>query len=132
LQSRRPKAPTKTLQIFHSISETDDEFNWYKYDLLAADDINEVCAVINQKEGIYAYSYNSESSGTWYQRDKNGAIISKGSKGSSSQFNFTFTPAIIGGIVGGCIVLIGGIAFLLRPKKAVPAEGSGYQGGVML
>ena len=120
-----------TLHTCYSISESDDEFNWYKYDLVDADDINEVCSVINEKEGMYAYSYNSESSGTWYQRDKNGAITSKG---SGSQFNFTFTPAIIGGIIGGCIILIGAFAFLLRPKKAAhtPAEASVYQGGVML
>jgi hypothetical protein len=96
---------------------------------MAADDVNEVCAVINQKEWMYTYSYNSESSGTWYHRDENGAIISKG---SSSQFSFDFTQAIIGGIFGGCIVIIGVIAFLWRPKKAAPAEVSVYQGGVML
>ena len=114
----------------YSISDTDDQFNWYKYDLKDTDDINQVCATINQKEGAYTYSYNAESSGTWYERDKNGQITSDG---SSSQFSLDLTPAIIGGIVASCIILVGAIAcFVIKSKKARRADESVYKGGVML
>lgn len=95
-----------------------------------ADDINQVCAFINQKEGAYTYNYNSEASGTWYARDKNGAITSNG---ANSKFNIELSPAIIGGIVAFCIILIGGIACLVsRSKKATRADEAVYKGGVML
>jgi hypothetical protein len=119
-----------TLTLKHCFirsEDPDDQFNWYEYDLRDANDINQVCAVINQKEGIYTYSYNSKSSGTWYKRDRNGAIIS-----TRSYYQVQLSPAIIGGIVAACIVFIGGIAFLLRPKKVKPQEESVYQGGVMM
>ena len=96
-----------------------------------ADDIDEVCAVINQMEGVYTYTYNSASSGSWYERDKNGSSVSKN---VASSFQFNLSPTIIGGILAGCVVLIVGIALLLRPKnvKHQGADSAVYSGGVML
>jgi hypothetical protein len=82
-------------------------------------------------EGVYTYTYNSDSSGSWYERDKNGSIVTK----HIASFQFNFSPTIIGGIIAGCVVLIVGIALLLKPSKKQKhqgAEGAVYSGGVML
>ncbi len=55
------------------------------------------------------------------------------SSGASSKLNIELSPAIIGGIVVSCIILIGGIACLVsRSKKAKRADEAVYKGGVML
>lgn len=81
-------------------------------------------------EGVYTYTYNSDSSGSWYERDKNGSIVSK----QIASFQFNLSPTIVGGIFAGCVVLIVGIALLLKPKKQKQqgADGAVYSGGVML
>ena len=116
--------------MFFYIAETDDQYGWYKWDVKDANDIDEVCAVINQMEGVYTYTYNSDSSGSWYKRDKNGSIVTK----HVASFRFNLSPTIIGGIITGCVVLIVGIALLLKPKKQKQqgADGAVYSGGVML
>ncbi len=97
-----------------------------------ADDINEVCAVLNQKAGAYTWSYDMEASGTWYERDANGQIASKdGAIKSSSAISIA--PAIIGVLATICVVLVGGAAFLIRRRqKYAESSESVYSGGKMV
>jgi len=45
----------------------DDQYNWYTYDMdyNNAQDLDGVCAALQQMEGNYEYQYDQESSGTW-------------------------------------------------------------------
>lgn len=92
-----------------------------------ADDVNEVCYVINQMEGEYTYAYDEELSGTWYERNKKGVIVTGDEKME------IFTPTTIGIIVGVGVVVIAGAAFLLKSKKKKSESNEPvYQGGTML
>mmetsp|Transcript_1765 Transcript_1765/g.3789 ORF Transcript_1765/g.3789 Transcript_1765/m.3789 type:complete len:549 (+) Transcript_1765:55-1701(+) len=108
--------------------DNDDTYNWYTYDLKEADDVNGVCEVLNQMAGEYSYIYDEEASGTWYNRNKKGQIVN----GAESE-GMALSPAIITGIVCVCLAVIGGAAFLLKPKKKHSDSNEPvYQGGTML
>lgn len=111
----------------------DGQYSWYKYDVKDADDINEVCAVLNKKEGAYTWSYDMESSGTWYERDSNGQITSKDSAATKDANSITIAPAIIGVLVTICVFVVGGAAFLImRRQKYAESSESVYSGGKMV
>ncbi|KAL7533979.1 hypothetical protein ACHAXR_009899 [Thalassiosira sp. AJA248-18] len=109
--------------------EEEDEnaanYNWYTYDMQEADDINEVCATINQMESAdYSHVYDEEASGTWYKRNKKGAIItSESSEGLSG--------GAIGMIVLVVLGVVGAAGFFLTKAKAKKAPETEYQGGAM-
>lgn len=97
-----------------------------------ADDINEVCTVLKQKEGAYTWSYDMETSGTWYERDVNGQIASKDSATITSSSNYV-EPAIIGIVATICVFVVGGAAFLTRRRqKYAESSESVYSGGTMI
>ncbi|KAL3758822.1 hypothetical protein ACHAWU_007939 [Discostella pseudostelligera] len=114
-------------------ADDDGQYSWYKYDVKNADDINEVCAVLNKKEGAYTWSYDMESSGTWYERDSNGQIASKDSAATKDSNSITIAPAIIGVLVTICVFVVGGAAFLImRRQKYAESSESVYSGGKMV
>ena len=106
----------------------DDMYNWYTADMSAddAEDIATVCAVVNKMEGAYTHAYDEESSGTWYSRDKKGAIIR--SNGESQGMS----GGAIAAIVAVCVGVVGVAAFLLKPKKTSDSSTPVYQGGTMM
>jgi len=109
-------------------NQDDDYSSWYTYDMQEADDINEVCSVINLMEGEYSYVYDEEKSGSWYDRSRSGAIID-GSEGSG----IILSPAHIVGIVAGVIVLFASLFYCTRSKKASSDSNEPvYQGGQMM
>ena len=112
------------------LSENDDQYNWYTYDLKEADDIDEVCYALNQMAGEYNHVYDEEASGTWYERNSSGEIKSAG---QSDGLSLDLSPGIIAIIVGVAVLILGGAAFLLKPKKK-PQDSNGpvYVGGTML
>ncbi len=97
-----------------------------------ADDINEVCTVLNQKEGAYTWSYDMETSGTWYERDSNGQIASKDSAAMTSSA-ISIAPTIICVLVTMCVFVVGGAAHLIRRRQKWPVSSeSVYSGGEMI
>ncbi len=113
-------------------ADDDGRYSWYTYDVKDADDINEVCAVLNQKAGAYTWSYDMEASGTWYERDANGQIASKDGAIKSSNA-ISIAPAIIGVFATICVVIVGGAAFLIkRRQKYAESSESVYSGGKMV
>eukprot|EP00584_Thalassiosira_punctigera_P011102 CAMPEP_0172529108 /NCGR_PEP_ID=MMETSP1067-20121228/3256_1 /TAXON_ID=265564 ORGANISM="Thalassiosira punctigera, Strain Tpunct2005C2" /NCGR_SAMPLE_ID=MMETSP1067 /ASSEMBLY_ACC=CAM_ASM_000444 /LENGTH=563 /DNA_ID=CAMNT_0013313103 /DNA_START=68 /DNA_END=1759 /DNA_ORIENTATION=- len=108
--------------------DIDDQYIWYTYDMQEADDIDEVCVTLNQMEGEYSYVYDEELSGTWYERNADGSIHSDEESEAA-----TLSPGIIAVIVAVCLIVVGGAAFLLKPKKK-PSDSNEpvYQGGTML
>lgn len=117
------------LFLFHLI-ENDDQYNWYTYDMKEADDINEVCAVVNQLEGEYSYIYDEEASGTWYERNSKGQITN-GDEGLTMP---DLSAGLIAVIVAVCVIVVGGAACLCRSKKNKSSDSTEpvYQGGTML
>ena len=113
-------------------TEEDDEYNWYEYDIKEADDIGDVCEVLNNKAGEYTYFYDEEASGTWHERNKKGQIVNDG----SSSFDLALAPGIIAVIVAVSLVVVAGAAFLcMRCKKSNTSSDSNepvYQGGTMM
>jgi len=107
--------------------ENDDAYNWYTYDLKDADDVDGVCAVLNQMAGEYSHLYDEEASGTWYKRNSSGQIVKGG-----EAWGIALSPAIIAGIVGVCLAIVGGAVLLLKPKKKQFINEPVYQGGTML
>ena len=83
-------------------------------------------------EGEYNYLYDEEMSGTWYDRNRKGEIV----KDDNSGFTMpSLSLEIIAVIVGVAVVVIGGAAFLMRPKKKNKYMDNNepvYQGGTML
>eukprot|EP00585_Thalassiosira_rotula_P006046 CAMPEP_0196138966 /NCGR_PEP_ID=MMETSP0910-20130528/6411_1 /TAXON_ID=49265 /ORGANISM="Thalassiosira rotula, Strain GSO102" /LENGTH=590 /DNA_ID=CAMNT_0041399637 /DNA_START=10 /DNA_END=1782 /DNA_ORIENTATION=- len=109
--------------------DNDDEYNWYAYDMEEADDIEEVCVTLNQMAGEYSHVYDEDLSGTWYERNADGSIHGE-DEGSGM---IALSPEIIAVIVGVCLIVVAGAAFLLKPKKK-PTDNNEpvYQGGTML
>lgn len=105
-----------------SADENAAQYEWFTYDMKDADDAEKVCAELH-KEEEYGHVYDSTTSGSWYKRDKTGAII----RGEASA---GLSGGAIAGIVVGVLALIGALAAMVLCKKSKAAD-TEYQGGEM-
>ena len=113
----------------------DEEFAWYEYDLTAddAENLEQVCSKIKEKDGEYFYAYDHQKSGTWYKRNKNGEIVNEAETQPWNTINEMtgLSAAAIGGIVAGVVVALMACICLCRRRKSSDTKAV-YQGGSML
>jgi hypothetical protein len=113
----------------------DEEFAWYEYDLTAddAENLEQVCSKIKEKDGEYFYAYDHQKSGTWYKRNKNGEIVNEAETQPWNTINEMtgLSAAAIGGIVAGVVVALMACICLCRRRKSSNTKAV-YQGGSML
>jgi len=108
--------------------EEDDEnaynYDWFTYDMKEADEVNKVCVALNAMEhDDYSHVYDEESSGTWYKRNKKGAIITGEEKeGMSGGAIFAIVLVVLG--------VVGAVGFFAMKAKKGKVE-TDYQGGEM-
>jgi len=107
--------------------DQDYDSSWYNYDMKEADEVNQVCNYINTLDAAdyhHVYDDNKESgSGSWYERNKKGQIITAGeSQGMST--------GAITAIVIFVLAVVGGAGFVLMKKNSKKSE-TDYQGGEM-
>ncbi|KAL7524854.1 hypothetical protein ACHAXR_000744, partial [Thalassiosira sp. AJA248-18] len=117
--------------------ENDDQYNWYTYDLAEADDVGEVCYTLNQMAGEYSYTYDEELSGTWYERNSKGVILTGDEPthwyDGIMSVQESMSTGAIAAIVATCLIVLVGAAFLcMKPKKNSDMNEPVYQGGTML
>jgi hypothetical protein len=105
-----------------SADENAAQYEWLTYDMKDADDAEKVCAELH-KEETYGHVYDSSTSGSWYKRDKSGAII----RGEEAA---VLSGGAVAGIVVGVLALVGALfaMVLCKKKSSVQTE---YQGGQM-
>ena len=112
----------------------DEQQAWYNVDVQNADDLEEVCSVVNAKlrmddgEADWDYFYNEELQGTSYERNKKGQLV-----GGSYQESMS----------GGMIFLITALAIAIvvapiawfiiskKNKKRASSSESDYQGWML-
>ena len=112
----------------------DEQQAWYNVDVQNADDLEEVCSVVNAKlsmddgEADWDYFYNEELQGTSYERNKKGQLV-----GGSYQESMS----------GGMIFLITALAIAIvvapiawfiiskKNKKRTSSSESDYQGWML-
>lgn len=111
--------------------EQDDEYDWSWYDSSAisaekADDINSVCVALNamESESYGAHVYDEEASGSWYTRNKKGAIV----YGDEDE---GMSGGAIAGIIIVVVAVVGAAMFLATKKKSSAPVDTSYQGGAM-
>jgi hypothetical protein len=111
--------------------EEEDEnaanYNWFTYDIKEADDVQQVCAALNKLEDAdYSnyHVYDEETSGTWYKRNKKGAIVQEGQSEGLSGGAVAMIVLLILGVVGAA-------AFALTKAKKNKSVETEYQGGEM-
>jgi len=114
--------------------ENDDgQYNWYTYVMREADDIDEVCYAVNQMGGEYTYAYDEDSSGSWYERNSKGEIVTGG---EDSGNKLELSPGIIAAIVSVSLIVVAGAGFLCfslqKKKNQSDTSEPVYQGGTML
>jgi hypothetical protein len=107
-------------------------YSWYEVDVEDADDMDEVCAVMNakisgNKAANWNYFYNEDQQGTAYSRDRKGHLV--GSASSSNKMHggliFLIVVLVIGAVVAP-------VAWRIKKKRAAAANGdTSYQGGTM-
>merc|ERR1719203_1507027 len=79
--------------------ENDDgnNYDWYNYDMKEADDVEQVCAKLNEIDSAdYSHVYDEAASGTWYKRNKKGAIVYKTDE----------KEGLSGGAIAGIIAIV--------------------------
>mmetsp|Transcript_4869 Transcript_4869/g.11104 ORF Transcript_4869/g.11104 Transcript_4869/m.11104 type:complete len:556 (-) Transcript_4869:163-1830(-) len=109
--------------------EEEDEnavnYSWFTYDMKEADDVNEVCATINKMESAdYSHVYDEDMSGSWYTRNKKGAIVQEGESEGLSGGAIAAIVAVVAGVLGAAGF------FLMKAKTDKPMDAD-YQGGEM-
>jgi len=107
--------------------ENDDgnNYDWYTYDMKEADDVEQVCATLNEIDSAdYSHVYDEEASGTWYKRNRKGAIVYRTDEKEG------LSGGAIAGIIAIVVGVVGAAGFYMKSKsgKAVEAD---YQGGEM-
>jgi len=109
-------------------NNNDDYYNWYEFNMYAddAEDIAEVCYVVNSMQGEYYHAYDEEGSGTWYVRDRSGGIQNADASEKG------LTGGAIALIVILSVAVVAAAAFFLIPKKKGDKNQPLYQGGAML
>ncbi len=110
-------------------AEEDDQneynYDWFTYDVKDAEDVNNVCVALNALDSAdYSHVYDEDASGTWYMRNKKGAIV----------FGTEEKEGLSGGAIFGILVVvlgvIGAAGFVMSKKKGKAVE-TDYQGGEM-
>lgn len=109
--------------------DEDDEnaanYYWFEYDIKDADDVAQVCATLNKMDSAdYSHVYDEDTSGSWYKRNKKGAII----EGDEPE-------GLSGGAIAAIVLVVLGVvgaagAFAMKSKKNKATE-TDYQGGEM-
>lgn len=126
----------------------DDQYNWYTYDMNYdnAQDLEEVCVVLQQMEGEYEYQYDEENSGTWNDHSGWWGDSTNNKKGRWSFLSGgggtnkeVFSASATSGIMIFFYVLLGfamavGILFIIgvREKKRRERIEPVYQGGKLV
>lgn len=100
-------------------------YDWVTYDIKDAEDVNDVCVALNAMDAAeYSHVYDEVSSGTWYTRNKKGAIV----------FDYEEKEGLSGGAIAGIVVLVlaglGAAGFVMTKAKKDKVE-TDYQGGEM-
>mmetsp|Transcript_33386 Transcript_33386/g.76222 ORF Transcript_33386/g.76222 Transcript_33386/m.76222 type:complete len:523 (+) Transcript_33386:77-1645(+) len=113
--------------------EEDDQFDWSWYSSSAisaekADDINSVCVAINamDSESYGAHVYDEETNGSWYTRNKKGAIVYGDEEEEESM-----SGGMIALIAVVAVAAVGAAIFLATKKKPSAPVDTAYQGGTM-
>merc|ERR1712161_148907 len=89
------------------------------------EDVNQVCATVNAMDAAeYSHVYDEAASGTWYKRNKKGAIVYKSDEKEG------LSGGAIAGIIAIVVCVVGGAAFYMKSKGGKAAE-TDYQGGEM-
>jgi hypothetical protein len=82
-------------------------YDWFTYDMEEADDANDVCVMLHNKQSAdYSHAYDQESSGSWYTRDRSGNIVT----GNSRQSTGLGAGAIVGIVIAVLAVLLIAVA----------------------
>jgi hypothetical protein len=110
----------------------DEQQAWYDVDVQNADDVEEVCSVVNAKlsmgdgETQWTYFYDEEKQGTAYERNKKGQLVGSAADQASmgGGMIFLITALVIA-------IVVAPIAWLINSKKNTTASESDYQGGTL-
>ncbi len=113
----------------------DEQQAWYDVDVQNADDLEEVCSVVNAKlrmddgEADWDYFYNEELQGTSYERNKKGQLVGSAAdqESMSGGMIFLITALVIA-------IVVAPIAWFIiskKNKKRTSASESEYQGWML-
>merc|ERR1711966_615425 len=90
-----------------------------------ADDVEQVCATLNEIDSAdYSHVYDEAASGTWYKRNKKGAIVYKTNEKEG------LSIGAIAGIIAIVVGVVGAAGFYMKSKSGKAVE-TDYQGGEM-
>jgi hypothetical protein len=113
----------------------DEQQAWYDVDVQNADDLEEVCSVVNAKlrmddgEADWDYFYNEELQGTSYERNKKGQLVGSAAdqESMSGGMIFLITALVIAIVVAPTAWFI----ISKKNKKRTSSSESDYQGWML-